>query len=183
MVRLFRRKKRSLAVQASAAAAGKDAPKQEQQQPQQDAEQAPKQQQPQQQRQHQQPHQVLEEQDDKGLEAREERQHTIDLQRSSRGMSNSELLTILHHRDLRMERQLSLPDHHPRSSSNDYGQTDREDSESEETGERSDRSVSIDVRRTDAAHFAVGSSPSEDRGQKGTPRKQSFLFTQSLRRS
>lgn len=147
MVRLFGTK-RSLVVQASAAAAGEeDAPKQEQQQPQQEGEQAQEQQQPQQsqqQQQQQQPYQILEEQEDEGLEEREERQHTIDLQRSSRGMSNSELLTILQHRDLRMERQLSLPNHHPRSSSNDYGQTDREDSESEDTGERSDRSVSIE---------------------------------------
>lgn len=150
MVRLFGRK-RSLSVEASASAAsaaaaaatadGQDAPKQEQQQ--QLLRQQQQRQQPQQQQQ-QAPEPYRTEEEDEEYGAREERQHTIDLQRSARGMSNSELLTILQHRDLRMERRLSLPDHHPRSSSQEYGQTDREDSESEDTGERSDRSVSIE---------------------------------------
>ncbi|CAN0052421.1 unnamed protein product [Ectocarpus sp. 13 AM-2016] len=77
-------------------------------------------------------------------EIREERQHTIDLQRSSRGLSNADEMALVQQRELRMQRNLSLPERHPRSSSSslEYGATDHE--EEEDDGERSDRSDSIE---------------------------------------
>lgn len=77
-------------------------------------------------------------------EIREERQHTIDLQRSSRGLSNADEMALVQQRELRMQRNLSLPERHPRSSSSslEYGLTDHE--EDEDAEERSDRSDSIE---------------------------------------
>ncbi|CAN0133704.1 unnamed protein product [Scytosiphon promiscuus] len=119
--------------------------------------------------------------------SREERQQTIELQRSARGLSEEEMTSIFQQRELRLERRLSLPEKHPRSSSQEsYGLTDQEDSESaEEIGERRDRAYSIDVRRTDAAHFAVGGTGPEEESRtpasKEPRRRKSFLFGQSRR--
>lgn len=103
--------------------------------------------------QHQQQHQHQQEDEDEdsdnGGGAREERLPTIDLQRS-RGFSNADMdadmVSILYQQQqLRVERQLSLPDQHPRSNSQEsYGQTDQEDAESEDMGSRSDRHSSIE---------------------------------------
>ncbi|CAN0068634.1 unnamed protein product, partial [Ectocarpus fasciculatus] len=85
-------------------------------------------------------------------EIREERQHTIDLQRSSRGLSNADEMALVQQRELRMQRNLSLPERHPRSSSSslEYGLTDHE--EDEDAEERSDRSDSIDQTAVPAVH-------------------------------
>ncbi|CAN0365148.1 unnamed protein product [Pylaiella littoralis] len=146
--------------------------------------------------QHQQQHQHQQEDEDEdsdnGGGAREERLPTIDLQRS-RGFSNADMdadmVSILYQQQqLRVERQLSLPDQHPRSNSQEsYGQTDQEDAESEDMGSRSDRHSSIEVRRTDVAHFAVDSTSPEQwstnpRDGKGYRRLQGFAFGQNLRR-
>ncbi|CAM9538250.1 unnamed protein product [Ectocarpus fasciculatus] len=125
-------------------------------------------------------------------EIREERQHTIDLQRSSRGLSNADEMALVQQRELRMQRNLSLPERHPRSSSSslEYGLTDHE--EDEDAEERSDRSDSIEVRRTDTHHFAVcGISPDqtatrgggEDCPPQGMPRRQGFKFNHGRRLS
>ncbi|CAM9831793.1 unnamed protein product [Ectocarpus sp. 6 AP-2014] len=123
-------------------------------------------------------------------EIREERQHTIDLQRSSRGLSNADEMALVQQRELRMQRNLSLPERHPRSSSSsvEYGVTDHE--EDEDDGERSDRSDSIEVRRTDTHHFAVcGISPDQattgggECTPQGMPRRQGFKFGQGRRLS
>ncbi|CAB1117539.1 unnamed protein product [Ectocarpus sp. CCAP 1310/34] len=123
-------------------------------------------------------------------EIREERQHTIDLQRSSRGLSNADEMALVQQRELRIQRNLSLPERHPRSSSSsqEYGVTDHE--EDDDDGERSDRSDSIEVRRTDAHHFAVcGINPDQAaRGggectPQGMPRRQGFKFGNGRRLS
>lgn len=64
----------------------------------------------------------------------------IDLRRSL-GIATADMRAVLEHRELVMERRLSLPEEHPRSNSNEEGQTDQEESD---LGDRSDRSDSIE---------------------------------------
>ena len=56
---------------------------------------------------------------------------TIDLRRS-RTISAKEMNAVLQHREVIMERRLSLPEEHPRSISTEDGHTDHEDSDSGE---------------------------------------------------
>lgn len=65
----------------------------------------------------------------------------IDLRRSL-GIAVADMHAVLEHREeLVMERRLSLPEEHPRSNSNEEGQTDQEESD---LGIRSDRWDSIE---------------------------------------
>lgn len=64
----------------------------------------------------------------------------IDLRRSL-GIAAADMHAVLEHRELVMERRLSLPEEHPRSNSNEEGHTDQEESD---LGARSDRSDSIE---------------------------------------